>query len=485
MGTPIRHVLVVGAGIGGMMCALALRRHGIDVTILERDGPPPRGVLPADSMAWARKGVPQAAHPHFFMGRLRVLLEQRYPKLVERLISAGVGENRLQDYLAAASAKDLRPRPHDDRLRSLNARRSTFEMILREFVTDQGGVRLRENMQAKALLIERHGDLPRVVGVEAQSAAGVEHCVADAVIDASGRFSRLTEALERQGVRMEVDQRDSGIWYFTRHYRLRGGVDYPRANGLPAAVYPDFILGALPADNGALTVTFQIYREDRAVAKALRDADHFQAMCMAVDSIRPWVDPARSVPTSKIYGFGQMDSFWRRTVIGGRPQVLGFFAVGDSCVRSNPKFGRGCTWTSVAAHHVADLIAADISPAERIGRYEAALTREFRRDWETMRRIDRSTEVAFEVATGRRRATVGERLAMALQQWVDVGAATEPAVFREVWAGYHGFQGMSDWMRKPHVWLRLVRARLRFRRYRALLRDRRKRPATLARPNSP
>ncbi|MDE0364119.1 MAG: FAD-dependent oxidoreductase, partial [Gammaproteobacteria bacterium] len=61
----IRKVAVVGAGIGGLMSALAITRQGISVTVLERDAPPPVGVAPADSMDWLRKGVPQSLHPHF------------------------------------------------------------------------------------------------------------------------------------------------------------------------------------------------------------------------------------------------------------------------------------------------------------------------------------------------------------------------------------------------------------------------------------
>ena len=102
-----------------------------------------------------------------------------------------------------------------------------------------------------------------------------------------------------------------------------------------------------------------------------------------------------------------MDSFWRRTVVDGQPQVLGLYHVGDSCVRSNPKFGRGCTWSAVA-----------------------------------------------------------ERLSMRFSALVTEATASEPEFFRELWTGYHGLQGMSEWTRKPLVWPRLARAWLNAGRYR-------------------
>ena len=400
------------------------------------------------------------------MGRLRLLLEARYPELVAALLEAGVGENELTDYVHPHFRARYRERPGDTRLRSLNSRRTTFEMTVREHVEALPEVTVRDDTRAVGPLASETGTVPvRVSGVVLESSAGREEFPADAVIDASGRFSKFSPELERLGVRMLTDQRDANLVYLTRHYRLNEGCDFPRAAGLPAAIFGDFLLGALPADNRRFTVTFQVYIKDKAIIRALRDPDHYQAMCMAVEAIRPWVDPARSTPTGGIHGFGQMDSFWRQTVVDGQPQVLGLYFVGDSCLRSNPKFGRGCTWSAVAAHMLADLLAADLPAEECIRRYEDGLEAEFRRDWLTMRQIDAATETTFEIASGRRRATPTDRLSMKLAALVNEATASEPEIFREVWTGYHGLQGMSDWMRKPRLWLHLVRAWLASGRY--------------------
>ena len=460
------NVAVVGAGISGLMSALALAHKGIAVTVFERDAPPPADVAPDDSMAWRRKGVPQALHPHFLMGRLRLLLTARYPELVEALLEAGVGENALPDYVHPRFRARYRRRPGDTRLRSLNSRRTTFEMIVREHVESLPEVTVRDDTRAVGLLASEAGTVPvRVSGVVLESSGGREEFPADAVIDASGRFSKFSPQLERLGVRMLIDQRDANLVYLTRHYRLNDGCDFPRASGLPGTIFPDFILVALPADNRRFTVTFQVYNKDKAIIRALRNPDHYQAMCMGVEAIRPWVEPARSSPTGGVHGFGQMDSFWRQTVVDDEPQVLGLYFVGDSCLRSNPKFGRGCTWCTVAAHLLADLLATDLPAEERIRRYESGLEAEFRRDWLTMRQIDAATERTFEIASGRRRATPIERFSMKLTALVNEATVSEPEVFRELWTGYHGLQGMSDWMRKPRVWPRLARAWLKSGRY--------------------
>ena len=92
-------------------------------------------------MDWLRKGVPQSLHPHFLMGRLRLLLEARYPQLVEALLEGGVGENELADYIHPGCRARYRQRAGDERLRSLNSRRTTFEMIARRFASQRNDSR--------------------------------------------------------------------------------------------------------------------------------------------------------------------------------------------------------------------------------------------------------------------------------------------------------------------------------------------------------
>ncbi len=450
----VRHVAVIGAGIGGLMSALALSRRNIAVTIFERDEAPPADIDPADSMDWLRRGVPQSLHPHFFMGRMRTLLEEDYPGLVDALLASGVGENNLYDYVHPELTHRVSPSTTDSNLRTLNTRRTTFEMTVRNLVTTLPGVTIRNSAKVDGLCFAENTEVPTVIGI--QLGDGIFN--ADAVIDSSGRFSKLSKALIAHGVTLQDDQRDSGIIYLTRHYKLNDGCEFPSAFGLPGAQFPEFTVGALPADNGHFTVTFQVYREDTALTKALRDPDQFQWACSQVSQTAPWVDPERAHPVSKIHGFGQMDSFWRNTVNDGKPGVLNFFFLGDACLRSNPKYGRGCTWSALAAHELADILATDLDPAERIRRYESNLKEMFHRDWLTMRSIDQSTEKAFSAAMGYHKAGIAERFTQAFQAFVNSAIISEPALFRDLWTGYNGFAEMSDWSRKPANWFRLARA---------------------------
>ena len=463
-----KHIAIIGTGIGGLMSAIALQKHGIRTTLLERDIAPDDTISPVNSWDWVRKGVPQSVHPHFFMGRLRVLLEEQHPRLVEALFQAGASESTVTDYVHPDVAHRFTADPTDDRLRTINCRRTTFEMVVRKYASSLEGIDIKSRSKVTDVLLTDAS--PKVAyGLKVEGEHGAETLEVDGVIDASGRSSKLAETLKDKGVEFDEDQRDSGIWYFTRHYQLKPGCTAPSASGLPGAQFEDFTVGALPSDNGHFTITFQVYRKDNELAKALRDPDHFQYVCANTSQTAPWVDPDRAVATSKVHGFGQMDSFWRKIVAGGKPQLLNYYFVGDSCLRSNPKYGRGCTWSSLSAHHLADLLATDLAPDEIITRYEEFLEESFRRDWTTMRNIDRSTERGFAIATGEHTPSLSERVQKYVQYFGNDAIVVEPELFRDLWTGYNGFQHMDAWAKRPINALRMIRAWLQRRSFQSII----------------
>jgi len=101
-------VVVVGAGVAGLNAALALRAKGFRVTILERD--PRRHRTPRWTGAARR---PALGSPTFLHGRLRQLLCERHPRLMERMRAAGVGERRFEDYLHPFNRTGYRAEPID------------------------------------------------------------------------------------------------------------------------------------------------------------------------------------------------------------------------------------------------------------------------------------------------------------------------------------------------------------------------------------
>jgi 2-polyprenyl-6-methoxyphenol hydroxylase-like FAD-dependent oxidoreductase len=451
---PVSSVIVVGAGVAGLNAALALQARGFRVTILERDPAPP----PDAEMDWRRRGVPHSVHPHFLMGRLRKLFCERHPRLMERMRAAGVAERPFEEYLHPFHRDRYRPEPGDRVLTALAARRTSFERLLRQHVEEERIATLVCDANVTGLVFAEGAVPLRVCGVDAEVAGEPRRYQADVVIDASGRTGRLGEMLEAAGARFEAEHHDCRLLYFTRVYRLRPGrVFPPLIVGLPAQLFPDFIAGALPADNGFFTVTMQIHEGDTEFIAFAKDADRFHALCSRLAAIREWLSPETAEPQGGVHGFGMMDAFWRSMVVGGEPQVAGFFFLGDTAIRSNPKFGRGCTWGAVSAHLLADILAEERDPRERVLRYQRTLEREFRADWQTMVANDRTMRHQFELATGRGRSTLRDRLLAALETRVNEASVVDPKVFRAIWTGYHGITGMAAWTHRLGVWLRLLR----------------------------
>src|ERR1041385_6225814 len=60
-------ILVAGSGIAGLGAALALGGGSRDVTILDRDPPPPEGSAEDAFYNWERKGATQLRHSHAFL----------------------------------------------------------------------------------------------------------------------------------------------------------------------------------------------------------------------------------------------------------------------------------------------------------------------------------------------------------------------------------------------------------------------------------
>ena len=76
---------------------IVARGRGARVTILERDPEPSLGSADEAFATWDRKGAAQVRHSHAFLGRLRNLLRERYPALLDALLAAGARELKMID----------------------------------------------------------------------------------------------------------------------------------------------------------------------------------------------------------------------------------------------------------------------------------------------------------------------------------------------------------------------------------------------------
>src|SRR3954453_14429611 len=130
-------VLVIGAGMAGLWTALALAPTGRKVTILERDPPPPEGGPDAAFDDWARRGVGHLRHSHAFLARLRLIIRDQHPKLLEELLAAGSRALPFEGGVPYLQKANFPPSAVDRDLAVLTSRRTTLELVIRRYVERQ------------------------------------------------------------------------------------------------------------------------------------------------------------------------------------------------------------------------------------------------------------------------------------------------------------------------------------------------------------
>src|SRR6185295_667331 len=94
-----RHVVVIGGSVAGLGVALALSGRGHRVTVLESDATPMPASHSEAFARWRRRGSPQTRHSHALLARLRNLIRDHAPDLLEKLLACGAQELRFVERL--------------------------------------------------------------------------------------------------------------------------------------------------------------------------------------------------------------------------------------------------------------------------------------------------------------------------------------------------------------------------------------------------
>ncbi|MDX6234739.1 MAG: hypothetical protein QOH68_3857 [Nocardioidaceae bacterium] len=383
-------IVVIGAGVGGLGAALALGRAGHEVVVLERDATP----LPHDpdeAFEWDRRGAPQVRHSHALLARLRNLLRDHHPDVLAALLDAGATELRFTEHLPP-TLDDLSTQPGDDDLVALACRRTTFEWVLRRTVLAEPHVQLRDGVIVEGLESTAHpSGRPRVTGARL---AGGEVVPSDLVVAATGRRSSVPDWLAAVGAGEvpEVEE-DTGIVYYSRFYRLLPGVDEPEQDGPIGADLGYLKFAVFKGDNGTFSVTLAAGTDDREM-RVLGHEEPFEATAATLVPVAPWIAPGMSEPITGVHVMAKLLNRHRRFVVDGEPVALGFAAVGDAGVCTNPLYGRGCSLAMVHAELLAEAMHdhAD-DPVALALAFDEATERELAPWYEAAVRQDRMNRV--------------------------------------------------------------------------------------------
>ncbi|MDO9336810.1 MAG: FAD-dependent oxidoreductase [Caulobacter sp.] len=441
-------ILIIGAGMAGLFTALALGSRGHPVTILERDPPPPEGGADAAFEGWNRRGVGHLRHSHAFLARLRSIVVERHPALHQRLMDAGCQELTFASGLSPAAAARYRPEPGDETLTVLTSRRTTLELVLRQYVTELPGVTLRSGVNVAGLAGAMMDGVFVCEGLRLDDG----EVLPGLVVDAAGRSSQSFDWLAEAGVVVPEEEEDAGILYYTRHYRLLPGQGEPERGAVPGAGDLGFIkYGVFPADNGCFSITLAVPEIEEALRKAVMHPETFDALCAQMPGIARWTDPARSEPVSKVFGMGDLRSRWRDMAPGDKPLALNLFPIGDGLVRTNPLYGRGCSFAAVTGELVAQTLEAERDPTARAVAFSQTLKAELRPYYEDMRTQDRAAiRRARHALNAAYRPGFKARLVKSFtDDAIAIAIRRDPALLREFMRGFHMLEDSRAWLKRP------------------------------------
>ncbi|MFH5802220.1 FAD-dependent oxidoreductase [Haladaptatus sp. CMAA 1911] len=188
------HAVVVGASMAGLITARVLKDAFETVTVIDRDSLTDEPV--------ARRGVPQARHPHVLWEAGRATLEDLFPGYSEDLLAAGAvtidGKTDLFNYTRGDFLASGR-----EEFKLYSATRPLYEHVVRHHVSELERVTIQSGCQFIDYLVD---DAATVVdGVVLRNRDGEQEDLhADLVVDATGRTSRTPTWLKSHGVRPPI-----------------------------------------------------------------------------------------------------------------------------------------------------------------------------------------------------------------------------------------------------------------------------------------
>ena len=451
-------ILVIGAGMAGLCVALSLASRARAVTLIERDAAPPDESADQAFFDWDRRGVGQLRHSHAFLARLRILIKDHHPALLQQLLDAGCREIRFVDMLPDALRGDYLAEPGDEAMVVLTSRRTTLELVMRRYVETLPGVAIVPETVVRGLTLESgpEGQL-RVLG--AHEGPDGRAWTADLTIDAAGRTSQAAEQLQEAGAVIGEESEDCGILYYTRHYRLLPGLDEPPRGGAPGTGDLGFIkFGVFPGDNGCFSITLAVPEVETTIRQAVMRPETFDAICALLPGVARWTAPERSEPISKVFGMGDLRSRWREFVAADQRATLGFFAVGDSLIRTNPLYGRGCSFAAIEAFILRGVLEETADPAARARLYDLRVKAELTPYFDDMRSQDRSAirRARQALDPGYAAPLRARVMSSFLNDGVRIALRSDIALMRAALRDFHMIDRPGVWLKQPSTIAKVV-----------------------------
>ena len=271
--------------------------------------------------------------PHNFLGLGRQTLLDEAPDVLDRVVETGAFENRQYELLPGD------PEPGDEALVSVCTRRPVFESALRIVAEAEPNVTVESGARIAGLMGVREPDAD-VSGARTTDGRTVE---AELVVDALGRTSQLGSWLAELGARPVAERRsECGLLYYSRHFRLRPGVEMPALPFLrgPRGEIGYLVFVVFVGDNRTFALVLMIPPWERELC-VLKTETAYMTTALAIPSLVPWVDPDCSEPITPVLPMEA--NLHRSLVVEGEPVAVGIQPIGDALCHTNPTFALGAS----------------------------------------------------------------------------------------------------------------------------------------------
>ncbi|MEW2079564.1 hypothetical protein AB0941_39515 [Streptomyces sp. NPDC013433] len=339
----MRHAVVVGAGVAGMLAARALAGVCDRVTVFERDD------LPTDSGHRAvpgrvRRGAPQGRHAHLLLAGGLTAMEELLPGLTDELRREGAPQADVQrDLRWSGNGATVRRDPSG--LHTLLVSRPLLETGMRRRLRALGGVEIKDRHETVGLMSAPGSHAVDGVLVRPAGGSGTRDVPADLVVDATGRASRGPVWLAQAGYAVPASERfPIALRYATFHFAPGPGPD--GALGVLASLSGAASRGAvaLAQEDGRWVITLQGRGADVPPTdpEGLRSFLTEMGVPEVGDSLTALRPSQAAVPS-------RYPEVVRHDYRSMPERPRGFLALGDALTSLDPAHGQGMTAAALQA----------------------------------------------------------------------------------------------------------------------------------------